>query len=167
MTGESFFFFFIVNIEWRVQYQHNQSSGLARRKCWGSQNVWPKLSNSIFVWDAASQSAKWLDMLKILGRHGPLGPPGYAYEYHQRRCNAPKFILLDCAFVAARFINHHFIAWIFSFYNLFCRFVCFLCDVFYFFPHRFLFLLPFDRLHWATFRLNSIWCVQRFCSLNK
>jgi len=32
-----------------------------------------------FVWDTTSQSTKWLDVLKILGEHGPLGPPGYAY----------------------------------------------------------------------------------------
>ena len=36
-----------------------------------------------FVWDAASQSTKWLDMLKIWGGPWPLG---YAYEYvvHER-----------------------------------------------------------------------------------
>jgi len=31
--------------------------------------------DSIFVWDAASQSKKSLDMLKIWGNYGPLAPP--------------------------------------------------------------------------------------------
>jgi len=37
----------------------------------------------VFVWDTAFQSTKWLNMLKIWGRHVLPGPPGYAYASKQ------------------------------------------------------------------------------------
>ena len=55
-------------------------SGVASPTVFGGQNVWLQASNSIVVRDVASQSAKWLDM-QNLGKHGPLGPPGYAYVW--------------------------------------------------------------------------------------
>jgi len=39
---------------------------MASPKFWEGQNAWVWASNSVFVWDAASQSEKWLDMLNIL-----------------------------------------------------------------------------------------------------
>ena len=47
---------------------------------WEGQNIWgwPQCfilsEQHYFVWDTASQSTKWLYMLKILGGHGPLSP---------------------------------------------------------------------------------------------
>jgi len=41
-----------------------------------------------FVWDAASQSTKWLDMLNIwraMGRWVPLGTNGYGYNHSYMR----------------------------------------------------------------------------------
>ena len=57
-----------------------QASGVASPESWrckkvlGRQNVWLWASDSIFVWATASQSTKWLDMLKISGSHSPLSP---------------------------------------------------------------------------------------------
>jgi len=53
------------------------TSGVANPKLWG-RNVWLQANNITFVWDAASQSTKLLDLLKF-GAHGPLGSPGYTY----------------------------------------------------------------------------------------
>ena len=40
----------------------------------GEGNAWLQPNNSTFVLDTASQSTKWLDMLKF-GAHGPLATP--------------------------------------------------------------------------------------------
>ena len=57
---------------------------------WGTKCLlWA--SNSIFVCDAASQSTKWLDMLKIL-TCGPLAPPGYAYTSSFKKRSAEQAI---------------------------------------------------------------------------
>jgi len=57
------------------------ASGIASPKYFGEDKNVGSLKcltlarNSIFVWDAASQSKKSLDMLKIWGNYGPLAPP--------------------------------------------------------------------------------------------
>jgi len=56
--------------------RYTVNSGVASPKFLGGPK-WLQPSNSIFVWHAASQSTKWLDMLNIWG--GP-GPPGYAND---------------------------------------------------------------------------------------
>ena len=56
------------------------ASGIANPKLWGPK-VWLQVNNNIFVWEAASQSTKWLNMLKIWGACPPGLFPGYAYGF--------------------------------------------------------------------------------------
>jgi len=58
------------------EQQETRASGTVTQtaqKFWG-QKFLILGEQQYFVWDAASQSTKRLDMLKISGRHGPLGP---------------------------------------------------------------------------------------------
>ena len=53
-----------------------QKQWRSQPKSLGAENVQLLASNSVFVWDAAIQSTKWTDMLKIWGvpwLPGPLG----------------------------------------------------------------------------------------------
>ena len=64
----------------RIASKSLMGSSVGSPKFWegqkfgGGQNVWLCTSNSMFVCDAASQSTKWLDMLKILGTSSPALP---------------------------------------------------------------------------------------------
>ena len=72
------------------------STKFGTSKILGGKNIWLSSSHSVFVWDAASQSTKWVDVQKIWGEPWP---PGYAYATaaHVRIRNKKIFNNTTCA----------------------------------------------------------------------